>query len=75
MMRHGLDEDAWVKSTYSGGTDNNCLEWQRLRDGDVAVRDSKNPHIGAFTFESAAWSAFVEAAKAGAFDQLRGVNA
>jgi hypothetical protein len=67
-MRHDLNEAAWAKSSYSGTEGSNCLEWQ-FSDGDVAVRDSKNPHIGAFTFTPGAWSAFIEAAKAGEFDQ------
>ncbi|MEU8570828.1 DUF397 domain-containing protein [Streptomyces pathocidini] len=72
MMRQGLDEGAWAKSSYSGATDNNCLEWRRPAEGGVAVRDSKNPQGGAFTFTAAAWTAFVAAAKAGEFERLAG---
>jgi hypothetical protein len=63
MMRHDL-EGRWAKSSYSG-TGNDCVEWQRLADGTVAVRDSKTPEAGAFVFPAEAWVAFVEGAKAG----------
>jgi hypothetical protein len=68
MMRHGLAEARWKKSSYSGTADtDNCVEWQRLADGTVAVRDSKSPRAGAFVFPAEAWTAFVDGAKAGEF--------
>jgi hypothetical protein len=35
----------WRKSSYSGGVENNCVEISDL-DGQVSVRDSKNPTAG-----------------------------
>lgn len=67
MEQHGLDEGAWTKSSYSGGNQNDCVEWQRLTDGTVAVRDSKTPALGAYIFTPTAWAAFVDAARTGTF--------
>ncbi|MFD7286203.1 DUF397 domain-containing protein [Streptomyces sp. NPDC059863] len=52
----------WRKSSYSGGSQGECLE---VADGyaDVPVRDSKNPHGPALVFPAAGWSAFVAAVR------------
>ncbi|MFD4771167.1 DUF397 domain-containing protein [Streptomyces niveus] len=54
----------WRKSSYSGGSNGNCLE---VADGHpvVPVRDSKSPHGPALVFSAADWSSFVFALKAG----------
>ncbi|MEU7178849.1 MULTISPECIES: DUF397 domain-containing protein [Streptomyces] len=59
----------WVKSTYSGG-EGQCIEWAPAHahaTGEFLVRDSKDPHGPALTFESSAWSLFVTAVKGGEF--------
>ncbi|MFD7116212.1 DUF397 domain-containing protein, partial [Streptomyces sp. NPDC059922] len=45
----------WRKSSYSGGSNGECLE---VADGyaDVPVRDSKSPHGPALFFPAAGWS-------------------
>jgi hypothetical protein len=35
--------DRWRKSSFSG-PDNECVELAWRSEGDLAVRDSKNPH-------------------------------
>lgn len=67
-MRHNLPNN-WKKSSYSGdNAGGNCLETQTA-EGAVAVRDSKNPDMGAFMFTPAAWTSFVDATKAGEFGE------
>ncbi|KIZ14493.1 DUF397 domain-containing protein [Streptomyces natalensis] len=62
----------WIKSSYSQGNGGDCIEWAPAFavSGVVPVRDSKDPHGPALTFESSAWSAFVSAAKAGKFGTI-----
>ncbi|WP_329317234.1 DUF397 domain-containing protein [Streptomyces sp. NBC_01262] len=69
MVRHDLGEAAWAKSSYSGSGGSDCVEWQRLTDGTVAVRDSKTPALGAYVFTPTAWAAFVDAARTGTFSR------
>ncbi|WP_326662096.1 DUF397 domain-containing protein [Streptomyces sp. NBC_00385] len=52
----------WVKSSYSGGSNGDCLEVASGHTG-VPVRDSKAPTGPAVVFSPAGWSAFVQAVK------------
>ncbi|GHB52321.1 hypothetical protein GCM10010331_44880 [Streptomyces xanthochromogenes] len=63
MMRHDLPADRWIKSSYSGDTNGQCLEYQALGTNLVAVDDSKQRSRGAFVFPANSWHAFVEAVK------------
>ncbi|MFH8806388.1 DUF397 domain-containing protein [Streptomyces hygroscopicus] len=56
----------WFKSSYSGGSNGDCLEVARGH-ADIPVRDSKNPDGPALVFGPSAWSAFVSAVKRGEF--------
>ncbi|MBC3985629.1 DUF397 domain-containing protein [Streptomyces sp. AC536] len=70
MISNSSQLDGWAKSSYSGVEANACVEWaptQAATTGAVPVRDSKDPHGPALTFEPAAWSAFITAVKAGDF--------
>jgi hypothetical protein len=58
----------WFKSTYSGGSDDNCVEVAFIKDG-VAVRDSKDPAGGVLTYTLPEWAAFLAGVKAGQFDR------
>ncbi|MER5769833.1 DUF397 domain-containing protein [Streptomyces sp. NPDC001985] len=51
-------DKAWFKSSYSGGTGNNCVEVAALT-GRVGVRDSKVRSGPALVVGSAAWASFV----------------
>lgn len=66
-MRHDLPEHKWKKSSYSGAQQGDCLEVQTTDDGLIAARDSKAPHLGAFVFDPAQWTAFVDDVKHGRF--------
>ncbi|GHH54289.1 DUF397 domain-containing protein [Streptomyces candidus] len=50
---------AWRKSSYSGGSEGDCLEFASNFPDIVAVRDTKTPTGPTLTFSSAAWSAFL----------------
>ncbi|MEV8447324.1 DUF397 domain-containing protein [Streptomyces parvus] len=63
MMRHDLPTEAWIKSSYSGDTQGQCVELQVVPGGGVAVGDSKDRDRGAFVFPSAAWGVFVAGVK------------
>ena len=54
----------WHKSSYSGSNGGNCVEVASNLPGDVAVRDSKDPHGPALTFAPPAWAALLRDIKA-----------
>ncbi|MEU2926445.1 DUF397 domain-containing protein [Streptomyces sp. NPDC007251] len=56
----------WRKSSYSGGSSDNCLEVNDTpapAPTHVPVRDSKHPTGPAVVFSAPAWTAFVGALK------------
>ncbi|MFB6438271.1 DUF397 domain-containing protein [Streptomyces sp. NPDC056411] len=57
--------NAWRKSSYSDGGDNNCLEVADGFLGAVPVRDSKDPDGPSLLIPAVAWSMFVESVKSG----------
>ena len=61
----------WVKSSFcpSNGT---CVEVAKDGDGNLLMRDSKNPHGPKLSFTPAEWDAFLGGAKNGEFDTLAG---
>jgi uncharacterized protein DUF397 len=54
----------WVKSSYSSGQGDNCVEVAVLADGGFAVRDSKDPNGPVLGFTADEWRAFVGGVKA-----------
>ncbi|MEU5698349.1 DUF397 domain-containing protein [Streptomyces aurantiacus] len=50
-------ETTWLKSSYSGGGGDNCIEITH-RPGVVLVRDSKDIQKQALAVSRDAWSAF-----------------
>ena len=59
----------WIRSSYSYAN-GNCVEVARLPDGQVGVRDSKNPQAAILRFTSSGWYAFLAGARRGEFDRL-----
>ncbi|MFE5855794.1 DUF397 domain-containing protein [Streptomyces sp. NPDC056500] len=56
----------WTKSSYSGSSGGQCLEWAPGRvsaQGAVPVRDSKVADGPAISVTEPAWSSFVNAIK------------
>ncbi|MEU3165719.1 DUF397 domain-containing protein [Streptosporangium sp. NPDC006930] len=49
----------WRKSSYSGGSSDNCVEVATNLPGLIAVRDSKDPSGPMLTFSPAAWNNFL----------------
>lgn len=60
---------AWTKSSWSN-PDGNCVEVATLPDGDIAVRNSRDPQGPALVYTPAEIKAFVRGAKTGDFDAL-----
>ncbi|MET9394306.1 DUF397 domain-containing protein [Streptomyces sp. NPDC006624] len=54
----------WYKSSYSGGSQAECLEVARNHP-DVPVRDSKSTDGPVVLFSAGGWTAFVAAVKEG----------
>ncbi|MDE3724742.1 DUF397 domain-containing protein [Nocardiopsis sp. N85] len=51
----------WHKSSYSGGSNNNCVE---IAEGaTTAVRDTQNRQLGHLEFSSAEWASLVDTLK------------
>lgn len=59
MITPDLSRAEWVKSTYSGGNEGNCVEVSFAAAGMVPVRDSKHPQGPTLVFSSGVWSGFV----------------
>jgi hypothetical protein len=59
-----MDSITWIKSSYSGGTGDNCVEVAELPGGGIAVRDSKNANGPVLGFSAGEWGAFVRTMKA-----------
>ena len=62
-----LEGARWVKASRSGPTGGNCVEVAFLEDGQVAVRNSRQPGGPALVFTAPEWDAFVGGAKKGEF--------
>jgi hypothetical protein len=59
-----MDSLTWIKSSYSGGSGDNCVEVAELPGGGIAVRDSKNANGPVLDFSADEWRAFVRTMKA-----------
>ena len=66
-----LGDVQWVKSRRSG-PQGNCVEFASLPVGDVAVRNSRDPHGTALVYPRSAAAGFVRSLKDGEFDDLLG---
>ncbi|MFC9087823.1 DUF397 domain-containing protein [Nocardiopsis dassonvillei] len=64
-----LPKVVWTKSSWSN-PDGNCVEVAALPDGDIAVRNSRDPQGPALVYTPAEIEAFVRGAKTGDFDAL-----
>lgn len=58
----------WRKASYSQVSD--CVEVASV-NGNVAVRDSKNPDGPILMYTAAGWRAFINSAKSGELDGIR----
>ncbi len=69
LSSSGAPDLVWIKSSLSFAN-GNCVEAARLKDGDVGVRDSKDPHRVILRFTADEWTAFVGGVRNGEFDAL-----
>lgn len=58
---------AWRKSSYSGGSQGQCIEVADLADRQ-GIRDSKHPEGPVLAVPTSAFAHFTAAVKAGAYD-------
>lgn len=56
------DTPNWHKSSYSGGSANDCVEVADNAPGVVRVRDTKDHAAGELAVSPTAWTAFLDAA-------------
>ncbi|WP_039799445.1 DUF397 domain-containing protein [Nocardia araoensis] len=56
-MNADLSHASWFKSSYSSA-EKDCVEVAFLREGEVGVRDSKNPTGSALVFTPSEWDQF-----------------
>jgi hypothetical protein len=61
-----ISHDQFRKSSFSGGS--GCVEARLLPEGDIAVRDSKQPSLPPNRYTPGAWTAFLAGIRAGEFD-------
>ncbi|MFF4835888.1 DUF397 domain-containing protein [Streptomyces sp. NPDC001315] len=59
----------WIKSRHSNA-EGNCVEVAALTDGDIAVRNSRDPDGPALVYTPSELAAFLAGAKEGEFDHL-----
>lgn len=59
----------WLKSRHSNA-EGNCVEVAALPDGEIALRNSRDPHGPALVYTPAELAAFLAGAKDGEFDHL-----
>ena len=57
----------WIKSSRSF-SNGNCVEMRHLPEGQIGVRDSKNPAGAILRFDPAEWRAFLAGVRHGEFD-------
>ncbi|OIV36144.1 DUF397 domain-containing protein [Mangrovactinospora gilvigrisea] len=64
-----LDGAVWRKSSYSNAN-GNCVEFASLQNGDVAMRNSRDPHGPALIYTRSEIECLLLGAKDGEFDDL-----
>lgn len=57
----------WIKSSLSF-SNSNCVEVASLSDGEIGVRDSKDPQGPFLRFTPGEWHAFLGGVRKGEFD-------
>ncbi len=69
MSTTSFQERAWYKSSYSNGGQNDCVEVNRSRAGQVGVRDSKLTTASpVLAIPAAQWSCIITAVQNGILD-------
>lgn len=71
MASNELHDAVWKKSRHSN-SQGTCVEFARLPDGEVAVRNSRFPEGPALIYTCAEIAALLRGVKEGEFDYLLG---
>ncbi|MGW1888402.1 DUF397 domain-containing protein [Streptomyces sp. NPDC001970] len=71
IQADALNSVTWIKSSHSNAT-GNCVELAALPDGQVAVRNSRDPKGPALVYTRDEVEAFVAGARGGDFDAVIG---
>jgi hypothetical protein len=58
---------AWLRASFCANRE--CVEVAQ-RDGEIVLRDSKDPHGHVLRYTADEWRSFVRGIKAGEFDDL-----
>jgi hypothetical protein len=69
MLASTLPGTTWRKSSFSN-SQGDCVEFARLQEGMVAVRNSRHPAGPALICTQAEIAAFIRSAREGDFDDL-----
>lgn len=64
-----MDDLSWRKSSWSAHN-GNCVEVAELPDGNIAMRNSRDPDGPQLRYTRAELAAFIDGAKAGEFDDF-----
>ena len=68
-MEVNRSEARWIKSSASNGN-GTCVEAASVKEGEILVRNSRDPEGPVLSFTKAEWVAFLAGAKAGEFDAI-----
>ncbi|MFX4293863.1 DUF397 domain-containing protein [Streptomyces bohaiensis] len=63
----GAGTPLWIKSSHSGASNGDCVEFARNLPGLIPVRDSKNPAGATLALSPESWRGFVSALATGHF--------
>jgi Domain of unknown function (DUF397) len=70
MPASELRSARWHKSSFSGNGNNNCVEMARLANGEVAVRNSRDPDGPTLIYTRPEVEALIRGVRNGEFDDL-----
>ena len=68
-MQNDQSKARWIKSSASQGN-GACVETRSVKEGEILVRNSRDPEGPILSFTKAEWVAFVAGVKAGEFDAI-----
>ncbi len=68
-MHNESSRARWIKATASNGN-GACVETASVKEGEILVRNSRDPEGPVLAFTKAEWVAFIAGAKAGEFDAI-----
>ena len=64
-----MENREWIKASFSNQT-GACVETRSVVEGEICVRNSRDPEGPQLRFTKQEWTAFVAGVKAGEFDAI-----